>query len=218
MLKIYGSKISFPCNKVLFVANYLNLDYEFVELNVMAGEHKKPDYLKIHPFGKIPAIDDNGFTLFESNSIIRYFAEKNNSELYPKDLEEKTKVDQWLDFTGQHTNQAMLKVAFNRLFAKNLPMFEYSEDSVQEGLKYLADFLPVIEETIKKNGNLAGTKISVADFSLFATLEPCEAVEIDLSPYPSLAKWRNALKNQDWYTKVFPSFESFVKESFAALA
>ena len=79
MLKIYGADLSGPANKVRFVANYLGLKYDYVVVKLREGEHQKPEFLKINPIGKIPAIEDDGFTLFESNAICRYLADKNNS-------------------------------------------------------------------------------------------------------------------------------------------
>lgn len=216
-LKIYGSKISFPADKTLFVANYLNLDYEFIELNMMKAEHKAPEYLKINPFGKVPGLDDNGFTLFESNTMIRYLAQKAKSDLYPEDFKERILVDQWLDFVTNHIHQSIARIAFNRMFARNMPNMEYDEKSVAFGEEMLSKFLPVIEKRIKSQGNLVTSKLSLADFSLFASLEPCNAAEVDLSKYPSLCEWRNEMREQDWYTDVYSSFENNLKESVAAM-
>lgn len=209
--------MSFPANKTIFVANYLNLDYEFIELNMMKGEHKAPEYLKIHPFGKVPALNDDGFSLFESNSMIRYLAQKAKSDLYPENFKERIIVDQWLDFVASHIHQSMTRIAFNRMFAKNMPNMEYDEKSVAFGEEMLAKYLPVLDQRIEVAGNLVSTKLSLADFSLFASLEPCEAAEIDLSKYPSLSKWRKKMRAQDWYQKVYSSFEANLKEKMAAM-
>lgn len=209
--------MSFPADKVLFAANYLNLDYEFIDMNMMKGDHKAPEYMKTHLFGKVPAIDDNGFTLFESNTIIRYLADKAKSDIYPEDFKKRIIVDQWLDFILSHVHQAITRIAFNRMFARNIPGMEYDEKSVAFGLELLDKYLPVIEEKIKEQGNLACSKFTIADISLFATLEPSEAAEIDLSKYPSLSKWRQDLRSQDWYQKVYVSFEANLKEKMAAM-
>ena len=87
MLKIYGANLSGPANKVRFTANYLGLDYEYVQVKIREGEHRHPEFLAINPVGKIPAMDDDGFVLFESSAIVRYLAEKHDSDLYPKDGE-----------------------------------------------------------------------------------------------------------------------------------
>ena len=100
MLKIYGGDLSSPANKVRFVANYLGLKYEYIAVKLREGEHQKPEFLKINPIGKIPAIDDAGFCLFESNAICRYLADKSSSSVYPRGLQERAIVDEWLGTGG----------------------------------------------------------------------------------------------------------------------
>src|SRR5579864_3672714 len=102
MLKIYGSPLSSPTNKVRYVANFLKIPFEFHPMNLAGGDHQKPEYLKINPYGKIPAIDDEGFHLAESNAIVCYLADKAQSPIYPKDLKQRALVDQWIDYASFH--------------------------------------------------------------------------------------------------------------------
>ena len=76
MLIIYGADLSTPANKVRFVANALGLEYEYHRISLRDKEGQTEEYKRVHPAGKIPAIDDDGFVLFESNAIIRYLADK----------------------------------------------------------------------------------------------------------------------------------------------
>ena len=114
MLKIYGLDVSTWTNRVRFTANYLGLKYEYIPVNLAAGEGQAKDYLAIHPAGKIPALDDDGFRLFESGAIAKYLAAKNNSNLYPTDIKKRAIVDQWSDFVALHVAKAMERVVFNR--------------------------------------------------------------------------------------------------------
>ena len=82
-MKIYGTYLSAPANKVRLTASALGLDVEYHNLDLTKGEHKSPEYLEVNPLGKVPAIDDDGFYLFESNAICRYMANKSDSDLYP---------------------------------------------------------------------------------------------------------------------------------------
>ena len=118
MLTIYGFDFSSPANKVRFAANAMGLQYEYKRVNLLAGEQKTPEFLKLNPIGRVPAIDDNGFKVFESAVIIKYLADKNNSPLYPKDLQKRTIVDQWIDFANLHVATALQRVTFNRVMYK----------------------------------------------------------------------------------------------------
>ena len=215
MLKIYGADLSTPANKVRFTANLLGMKYDYIRVDLRGGEHQKPEFLKLHPAGKVPVIDDDGFVLFESNAIIRYLAEKNKSALYPKDLKEKAVVDQWIEFGSHHVGLAMSKVVYNRLFApmRKIPV---DEQSLKDGLNFLDRFLPVIDHQLGKNKFLAGNQPSLADINLLTILDPVEVANIDLGKYKNIVNWRNALKKEEFYTKCHQSYEEALKKLRAA--
>ena len=211
MLKMYGSDLSTPANKVRFTANALGLKYEYKKVDLHGGENRRPEFLKLHPAGKIPVIDDDGFILFESNAISKYLCEKNKSPLYPTALKEKAIVDQWIDFISLHVGTAMSRVVFNRLFAPVIKV-EVDERSMQDGLNFLSRFLPVVDQQLAKQGFLVSNQLTLADMNLLTTLDPAEAASIDLSGYKNIVKWRNNLKQKDFYTKCHKEYGETLKQ------
>lgn len=211
MLKVYGSDLSAPSNKVRFAAHAIGLKFDYVKVDLRAGENRKPEFLKLHPAGKIPVIDDDGFILFESNAIIRYLADKNKSPLYPTALHPRALVDQWIDFGSMHVGAALSKVLYNRIFAplRGIPV---DENSLKEGQDFLKRFLPVIEGQLTKTKYLAADEVTLADINLLALLDPAEVAGIDLAPYPKLIAWRTALKNKDFYTQCHQEYGESLKK------
>ena len=199
MLKIYGNRLSGNCNKVEYVAKLTKTPYEYVVMDFQK-DLKTPWFLKIHPAGKVPAIDDDGFVLFESGAICTYLCEKTKSSLLPVDLKMRALVEQWMDFSVQHVGNAIGKVAFNRVFAPmmNLPA---DENSIKEGLSHLERFLPIVEAQLSKSSYFVGTELSLADITLVATLEYAEMAKIDLSGYHNLVNWRKRIMEMPFYTK-----------------
>jgi glutathione S-transferase len=216
MLKIYGAELSSPANKVRFVANALNLEYEYVQIRVRDGEHRKDEFLKINPVGKIPAMDDNGFTLFESGAIIRYLTTKEKSNFYPEDIQQRALVEQWMDFSTIHVNGAMGRVLFNRVFFQ-LAKVEKDERSLEDGIKFLARYLPVVNDRLGESKYLASDKISLADFTLLSALDPVEIAKIDVSGYEHIIRWREELQVQDFYTKCYDKYGKSIERMMAAL-
>ena len=206
MLTIYGFDFSSPANKVRFAANAMGLQYDYKRVNLLAGEQKTPEFLKLNPTGRVPAIDDNGFKVFESAVIIKYLADKNNSSLYPKDLQKRTIVDQWIDFANLHVATALNRITFNRLLYKAFNA-EKDERSLNDGIKFLGQFLPIVEKQLKENKYLAGGEMTLADINLLAVLDPIELSSVDLSIYPSVASWRKNLRAQSFYTKCHSSLD-----------
>ena len=196
MLKIYGANLSSPANKIRMAANVLDLDYEYIQINIREGENRTKEYLALHPAGKVPAIDDDGFVLFESDAIIKYLAMSEASSLYPEDIKQRAIIDQWIDFVSIHVSGAMGRVVFNRVFA-SFAKVPVDERSLNDGIKFLRRFLPVIDQQFSKSKYLAGERFSLAD--------------IDLSPYENIVKWRNELKQKDFYMKCHASYDDVVK-------
>jgi glutathione S-transferase len=205
MLKIYGADLSPPSNKVRFVANELGLDYEYNSVNLVSGENQSEGHLKLHPGGKVPVIDDDGFVLFESNAIIRYLAAKCESPLYPGGAKQRALVDQWADFVSHHIATALGSVLFNRVFAPFLNQ-EADERAVTEGLSFLERFLPVVDAPLKERRYLAGGDLTLADFSLLSALDPAEVAQVDLSGYLNITRLRQDLMARDFYTKCHKSY------------
>lgn len=211
MLTIYGSDLSGPANKVRFVANFLGLEYKYHFMNLREGEHKKEWFLKINPVGKIPAMSDGDFNLFESGAICKYLCEKASSELYPKDLKQRAVVNQWIDFSALHIGVNMSKVTFNRVFAPrmNRPV---SQESITDGETFLGQQLPIIEQQLSQHKFLCGAQVTLADLSLLAALDPAELSGIDLGKYPQITAWRNNLRSKEFYTKCFKEYGEMLKQ------
>jgi len=213
MLTIYGMNLSGPALKVFYVANVLGLEYEQKGINIGEGEGQKEDYLKMHPAGKIPVIDDDGFYLFESNAIIRYLAQKENSSLYPTDLKRRVVVDQWIDFASLHIQNGVGRVLYNKVIAPKFKL-EVDEASMKCGYEFCNRFLPIVDAQLGKSKYIAGDEISLADYVLLAHVDPLEAIEIDVKKYPNLNKWREPLRTQDFYQKVHKFYgESMMAQS-----
>ncbi len=205
MLTIYGSDLSGPAIKVRLTANYIGIDYKWQPLNLREGEQKQEWFLKINPVGKIPAIDDDGFHLFESNAICKYLAEKHRSPIYPADMKKRIVVEQWIDFVGFHIGVHFSTVAFSRIFAPrmNRPV---NEKALEDAQKFLDQYFPLLEKQLGAHKYVVSDEMTLADLVLFATLEPAELANVSLAAYPNLSAWRARLKRQPFYTKSYKEY------------
>ena len=203
MLKIYGNRGSSNADKVEFTAILLGMKYEYQTIDIQK-DSKTEWYMKIHPAGKVPAIDDDGFIMFESVAICKYLCDKKGgdkgTELYPRDLKQRAIIDQWIDFTIQHVASAMGKIAYAKIFG---PMMgkPVDENGMKEGDELLKRFLPIVDKKIGPK-YLASDKFSLADVVLLASLTYAEKCQYDLSPYKNLTAWSKKLMGMDFYKKV----------------
>lgn len=214
-MKIYGNDFSPNSNKVRFAANAMGIDYEFHSVNLGAGEQRQEAFLKINPAGRVPALVDGDFRMFESNAIMRYMAGKTVSPLYPQDLQTRSLVDQWLDFGSIHMGAGgMGKIFFNTIVYK-FTNGTKDENSLREGRQFLNQYMKFLELQLSGGAYICGEEMTLADINILAVLDPCEVVHFDLSPYPKVATWRVGLQQESFYTKVFPTYTEFVTRVLA---
>jgi glutathione S-transferase len=212
MLTIYGSDLSGPAIKVRLTASFLGIDHKWQIINLREGEQKQEWFLKINPVGKIPAMDDEGFHLFESNTICKYLCDKYHSPLYPPEGKKRATIDQWIDYVSFHIGANFAPVMYNRVFAalRGIPV---NEKAIADGLEFLKQYFPIIEKQLSQHKYIVSQDVSLADIVLFATLEPTEMAQIDLAAYPKLTAWRSELKKQSFYTSCYKEYGEMLKAS-----
>jgi len=100
MLKIWGRRNSINVMKVLWVCDEIGLPYERVDAGMQFGVVDTPEYGLLNPNRRVPTIEEDGFVLWESNTIVRYLAAKHGREdLLPTDLKGRADVERWMDWT-----------------------------------------------------------------------------------------------------------------------
>lgn len=190
MLKIYGP-IQSRAFRVVWLAHELGLPFEQipVTINVAQAQCKEPWFLAINPNGRVPAIDDDGFALWESVAIIQYLARKSGSTLYPSTIEGEAKMLQWAMFTMLDLEPPMVAVLRNRLV---LPPDKRDEALALEGLKNLARPLAIYEGELARQSYFAGDEWGLADFMVASAAVTLLMLRVELAPYPKFAAWLKA--------------------------
>src|SRR3954451_14756581 len=98
MLKIWGRNTSVNVQKVMWAIGELKIPHERIDVGGPFGKNREPAYLAMNPNGLVPTLEeDDGFLLWESNSIVRYLA-ANHGKLDPKNPQERARAQQWMDW------------------------------------------------------------------------------------------------------------------------
>ncbi|MEP7083905.1 MAG: glutathione S-transferase N-terminal domain-containing protein, partial [Betaproteobacteria bacterium] len=101
MLVIWGRDNSVNVQKVLWVCEEMGLPYERIDAGLNFGVVNTPRYREINPNGLVPTIDDDGFVIWESNTIVRYLAAKHaRGTLWPEDDQARARAEQWMDWSN----------------------------------------------------------------------------------------------------------------------
>lgn len=202
MIKIYGFLSSYNTLKVLYCAEEIGIKYNFHRLNSKIGEHKSPEYLKIHPLGKAPALVHDGKALFESGVLCKYMACITNSPLYPEDNWERCLVDQWMDFNSLHIGRWISTLLWENYYRGRMGLGAPKLNNVEEAQKFLTEELPVIENHFANNQFYLGKRLTIADFFSFAYCETHSNAKFDFTPYKNISRWMDEINKMPSVKKV----------------
>ena len=194
-MKIFGDSRSGNCYKIKLLAALLEIQHEWIHVDILEGGTQTPEFLNKNPNGKIPVVElADGRCLSESNAIINFLA--SGSALVSSDPYEYAKVQQW-QFFEQYSHEPFIAVA--RFIAKYLgpPDDRRAEyESKQEGGHKA---LRIMEEQLQQTPYLTGGQLSTADISLYAYTHVAGEGGFDLQSYPAVRQWLNLIQSEPKY-------------------
>ena len=203
MLKLYGSMAS-RAHRVVWMLKELGFAFEHVPTPFQDGSTRQPAFLAINPNGRVPALDDDGFCLFESLAINLYLAKKHGGPLAPNGLHEDALATQWSFWVVTEVEKPLLLASANRaLFAER----SRSEEEVQMALTKLDRPFKVLDAHLQKMPHLLGERFTVADLNVATVMDLAPQCGISLEDWPHLNAWhRRCLERPaaaDWKTVKF---------------
>lgn len=169
--------------RVRWTLQELGLEFESVPVNMIAGEHRSPEFLKINPAGKLPVLVDGELVLTESVAIVLYLAEKYSDKgLVPTNLGQRAQLNRWLLFAATELEQPLWRIARHTTL--------YPEDRRLPGDMVLAReefgaMADVLEEHMSGRQFVVGDTVTVADFVVAYTLDWANEVRL-LDDFPEL--------------------------------
>jgi len=187
-LTIYGIARS-RAFRNLWVAGELGIKYEHVQTDFSDGTSscRTPAFKAINPNAAVPAIDDDGFKLWESLAINLYLAKKHADKgLYPKSLQDEAKVWQWALWTATTVEGP---IGTWQAHAMMLPPEKRDPKQAADALQKLARPLKVLDDHLKAHQCLVGNQFTVADINLASVVS--RATQMDLSATPNVKAWLN---------------------------
>ena len=192
MFTLYGDIISGNCYKAYLLANLLDLDFNWANIDIMAGQAQTEEFKHKNPNAKIPLLElDDGRFISESNAIINYLAD--GTEFLPDDRYLKAKVQEW-QFFEQYSHEPFIAVARFINKYQGLPPERQAEYEAKQpgGHKALA----IMNAQLEQSDYLVGNSMTTADISLYAYTHVAHEGGFDLSTYPAINAWIDRI--QSW--------------------
>jgi glutathione S-transferase len=190
-LKLFDYLESGNGYKVRLLMHQLGIPYERIELDILQGETRRPEFLARNPNGRIPVLElDDGRLLCESNAIQFYLA--TGSELLPDDRLERARVLQWM-FFEQYSHEPYIAVL---RFWAHAGLLEERRAELPERRRRGEEALAVMDGHLGRHDYFAANRYTIADIALYAYTHVAEEGGFDLSRYPAIGAWLGRVKGQ----------------------
>ncbi|HTM44006.1 MAG TPA: glutathione S-transferase family protein [Polyangiaceae bacterium] len=198
-MKLYQTPLSTHCRPIVAFLSEIAAPYENVPIDLSKGEHKTPEFRALNPSEAVPVLEDDGFVLAESSAILKYLAEKTNSPLYPRDLKQRARVNERMDWFNTAFEHHM---AFEMLYPQILPHHarptaELTRATTEWGRERTERLLGVLDKhLLSASGFIAGDALTIADLfgASFASLP--KVIGARYGAYPRVAAWLDRIESR----------------------
>lgn len=198
MLKIWGRANSVNVKKALWCIEELALPYERIDAGMNFGVVNTPEYRRMNPNGLVPTLDEDGFILWESHSIVRYLSAKyGKGVLWPMDERTRAVSNQWMDWAFSF--QAVFRDVFWGLV--RTPPEKRDMKMIEEKQKKAGEMMAMLDNALAGKHYVAGT-FSMGDIPIGCHVQLWMRLPIERPKHPSLEAWFERLCVRSAYKKI----------------
>jgi len=199
MLRIWGRTNSVNVKKALWCAEELGLKYERIDAGMQFGVVDTPEYRRMNPMGRVPTIDDDGFVLWESHSIVRYLCAKHSAgNLWPTDLRLRAGAERWMDWAFSF--QAAMRDVFWGLI--RTPPEKRDAKAIEAGCKQSAELAAMLDAHLAARPYVAGASFTMGDIPIGCEVQRWLRVPIERASQPHLEAWFERLRERLPFRKI----------------
>jgi glutathione S-transferase len=182
-IKLHRHPLSGHSHRAQLALSLMGLPHELVDVDLMKGAHKAPDFVKLSPFGQVPVLDDDGSIVFDSNAILVYLATRYDADRrwLPRDPKGQADVQAWLSVAAG-------QIAFGPAAARLITVFgaKYNPEDV---IGRAHGLLKVMDAQLGARTFLVGNDATLADIAGYSYIAAAPEGNVDLSAYPNVRAW-----------------------------
>lgn len=204
-MKIHYHPASTTSRPVMMFAADQGIQADFVVVDLFTGEHMGQPYTQLNPSQLVPTLEDGDFRLTESSAILKYLADLSGSAAYPKDLKERARVNEMMDWFN---TQVCRDLAYGFVYPQLFPGHKRSDPAVQAatvawGKERSAKWLQVLDQKLAAAGGgyVCGSRVTIADYFGAPFVHLAELTGSDYSAFPNVKAWLGRMKElASWKT------------------
>lgn len=200
MLRIWGNADSVNVQKVVWCCEEIGLPYQRIDAGRHFGVVDTPAFRKLNPNGLVPTIDDDGFVLWESNSILRYLAASYSAGiLWPLDVRARGDADRWVDWSNS-TLWPVLVPLFRAFY--RTPDGLRDATRIESDRTRAAAAMSILDRHLECHAYLGGAQFTMADIAVGCGIWRWYAMPIERPPLACLQRWFSQLAQRVAYRSV----------------
>lgn len=197
MIKVYGPPRS-SAGRCYWMLEELGLSYETVALDMKTKEHKAEPYLKINPNGKVPALVDGDFTIWESMAINNYLVKKYTNSLAPNTPEEDGLMMQWSFWALVDLQEPAVSWLIQEYF---VPADKKNEQIIDDAKVKITGVLSALEKSLEGKKYLVDERFTLADLNVCSVVTLIADLKYDLEKFNNIQRWMNACTDRPAFHK-----------------
>ena len=195
MIKLYNFPVSGNAYKIRLLLAFLKLNYEFIPVDLFAGEHKTKAFLKLNPRGQVPVLIDDNVTIWDSQAILVYLARKYGDQIWlPVGSEAMAEVMQWMAVSENEMLFGLARARAVKTFKR-----PWNLEQCQE---YGRSGLAVMELQIQDHDWLAADHPTIADIACYPYVVLAPDGGVELEEFPSVQKWLKRFEGLQGYMTI----------------
>jgi glutathione S-transferase len=196
MIKIWGRNTSSNVQKAMWAVGELGLEHERIDIGGTYGMNREPKYLAMNPNGLVPTLEEeDGFLLWESNSIVRYLAGKHDKKgvLEPKDAKQRALASQWMDWQLSVVGPAITPAFWGLI---RTPEDKRDMAAIKTSQEKTVAAMQIMDRQLGKTKFLAGDAFSYGDIPVGVMCYRYMQLVPDRPKTPNLDRWYAAISGR----------------------
>lgn len=212
-MKLHYHPISTTSRTVMLFAAEAGITLDMKVVDLFTGEHVQPPYAALNPNKLVPTLEDGDFVLTENSAILKYLADKVGSPAYPKDPQQRARVNERMDWTStQLCMDLVYGLVYPQIFDSHKRRSDEAQAAALERSQQRAKvWLKVLDENIlgPNNAYLCGNAITIADYHASSYVALAEVIGSDLAAYPNVKRWLGRMKALKSWPQVYGTIDGF---------
>jgi glutathione S-transferase len=212
-MKLYYHPASTTSRVVQQFAVDQGIDLEYQVVDLLTGEHLKPDFAKINPNCMVPVLEDGDFRLTECSAIVKYLADRAGSPAYPQDLKARARVNEMMDwFNANLYKDFGYGMIYPQAFPHHVrPSAEVQTGTLAWGRQKTQSWLKILDESLigPDKAYLCGARITLADYLGAEMIAAGELIGCSYAAYPNIRRWLGNMKALASWPKVHAAIDGF---------